>query len=86
VLPGLGFVVAGPVAAALAAAGGVGLVGGLVGALTNWGIPDERIEHYESGLRRGGILMGVTPRSEEDAVYFEQQWRASGGEHVHSKT
>ena len=83
VLPGLGIVVAGPVAAALAAAASVGLAGGLVGALTDWGIPKGRIEHYEAGIRHGGILMGVTARSEEDALHFQQQWKASGGEHVH---
>jgi hypothetical protein len=83
VLPGLGIVVAGPVAAALTAAGGVGLAGGLIGALTHWGMPKERIEHHEASIRKGGILMGVTPRSEEDALHFERQWKASGAEHVH---
>lgn len=84
VLPGLGIVVAGPIAAALAAAGSVGLVGGLIGALTHWGMPNERIERYEKGVRDGGILMGVTPRSDEDAILLARQWKASGGEHVHS--
>jgi hypothetical protein len=84
VLPTLGIVVAGPVAAALAAAGSVGLAGGLIGALTPWGIPKERIEHYEAGIRAGGILMGVAPRSDEDALYFVERWKASGGEQVHS--
>jgi hypothetical protein len=84
VLPGLGLVVAGPVAAALAAAGSVGVAGSLIGALTHWGIPKVRIENYEAGIRGGGILMGVTPRSDEDANYFVQQWQESGGEHVHS--
>jgi hypothetical protein len=83
-LPALGIVVAGPVAVALVAAGSVGLAGGLIGALTPWGIPRERIEHYEAGIREGGILMGVTPRSDEDAVHFIDRWKASGGEHVHS--
>lgn len=82
VLPGLGIVVAGPVAAAVAAASGVGLAGGVIGALTHWGIPKTRIEPYEAGVRNGGILMGVTPRSDEDAAYFERQWRAIGAEHV----
>ncbi len=36
---GLGIVVAGPIVAALAAAGSVGLAGGLISALTHWGIP-----------------------------------------------
>ena len=84
VLPGFGIVIAGPIAAALTAAGSVGLAGGLISALTHWGMPKERTEHYEKAIREGAILMGVTPRSEDDAVYFAQQWQASGAEHVHS--
>jgi hypothetical protein len=84
VLPTLGIVVAGPIAAALVAAGSVGLAGGLIGALTRWGIPKERTEHYEVGIREGGILMGVTARSDEDAIHFVERWKASGGEHVHA--
>ena len=41
-LPGLGLVVAGPLAAALAGAGAGGLTGGLVGALIGSGIPEDR--------------------------------------------
>jgi hypothetical protein len=84
VLPTFGLVVAGPIVAALAAAGSVGLAGGLISALTPWGIPKERIEQYEAGIRAGGILMGVTPRSDEDALYFIERWKANGGELVHS--
>jgi hypothetical protein len=81
-LPGLGLVIAGPLAAALAGAGAGGAAGGLLGALIGSGIPEERVKHYEEGLRRGGILMGVTPRSDEDAMHFEQKWRESSGEHI----
>mgnify|MGYP000164971316 CR=1 FL=1 len=82
-IPGLGLVIAGPIAAALAGAGAGGLTGGLVGALVGWGIPEERVEHYENGIKKGGILMGVTPRSEEDAAYFENEWKNNRGEHVY---
>jgi hypothetical protein len=81
-LPGL--ILAGPVAVALAAAGAAALAGGLIGALSDWGIPEERIRQYEAGIHDGGILIGVKPRSDQDAQYFEQQWKASGGQHVHS--
>ncbi len=83
-LPGLGLILAGPVAVALAAAGAAGLTFGLIGALSDWGIPEERAKQYETGIHDGGILMGVRPHSEEDARYFEQQWEAIGGLHVHS--
>jgi hypothetical protein len=73
-LPGLGLVIAGPLAAALAGAGAGGAAGGLMGALVGWNIPEERVKAYESGLREGGILMGVRPRSEADVAELEQRW------------
>ena len=82
-LPGLGLVVAGPLAAALAGAGAGGLTGGLVGALIGSGIPEERAKYYESGIQEGGAVVGVTPRSPEDADYFENEWRNYKGEHIY---
>ncbi len=54
--------VAGPLAAALAGLGAGGLAGGIVGALVGSGIPKEKAEEYEQGLKKGGILLGVQPR------------------------
>jgi len=82
-LPGLGLVIAGPLAAALAGAGAGGAAGGLLGALIGSGIPEERVKHYEEGIRGGGILMGVNARSDEDAMHLQQRWRESSGEHVY---
>lgn len=83
VLPGLGLVVAGPIAAALAGAGAGGAAGGLVGALVGWGIPEERVKQYEEGLKQGGILMGVKPRSDADADRFEEEWTNHRGQHIY---
>jgi hypothetical protein len=83
VIPGLGLVIAGPAAAAIAGAGAGGVTGGLIGALVGWGIPEERLKHYEAGIKKGGIVMGVTPRTDEDAEYFEREWKSSNGEHVY---
>ena len=83
VLPGLGLIVAGPLAAAIAGAGAGGTAGGLIGALIGWGIPQERVAHYEEGIKSGGILMAVRPKSDEDAAWFESDWRANRGEHVY---
>ena len=73
-IPGLGLVIAGPIAAALAGAGAGGAAGSLVGALVGWSIPEERVKEYESGLREGGILLGVRPRSDDDASHLSGAW------------
>ena len=77
-LPGIGLVIAGPIAAALAGAGAGGLTGGLIGALVGSGIPEDRAKHYEQGVREGGIVMGVRPRTAEDAAHFESEWKGYG--------
>jgi hypothetical protein len=76
-IPGLVF--AGPIAIALTAAGAVGIAGGLIGALKDWGIPQNRVREYDTAVRGGAILLGVKARSAEDAERLEQQWRAEGG-------
>lgn len=82
VLPGLGLIVAGPLAAALMGAGAGGLTGGLIGALVGHGIPEEHAAEYESGIKNGGVFMGVNARNEEDERYFHNEFSNSGGSHV----
>lgn len=82
-LPGLGLVIAGPIAAALAGAGAGGLTGGLIGALVGSGIPEDRAKEYEEGLKGGGMVMGINPRSDEDAEYFENEFKNNRGESVY---
>lgn len=82
-IPGLNIVAAGPIVAALTGAGAGALTGGLVGALVGWGIPEDRAKAYESGIKEGGIVMGVNPRTDEDAEYFEREWKNNRGEQVY---
>jgi hypothetical protein len=82
-LPGLGLLIAGPLAAALAGGGGGALTGGLIGALVGHGIPEEHAKQYEEGIRNGGIVMGVNPRNDEDADYFENEWRSNRAEQLY---
>lgn len=82
VLPGLGLVIAGPLAAALAGAGAGGAAGGLVGALVGAGIPEHRAKVYDAGLRGGGILIGVEAKSDEDADPLEHLLADLGADHV----
>ena len=59
IIPGLGLVIAGPLAAGLAGAGAGSIAGGLIGALVGWGFPEERVHEFESGLKSGGIVLSV---------------------------
>jgi len=77
VLPGVGLVVWGPIAAALAGGGIGATAGGWTGALIGYGIPEERVKEYEEGVKNGGTVFGVTPKSAEDAEYFENDWKTN---------
>jgi len=73
-IPGLGIVIAGPIAAGLAGAGAGGITGGIIGALVGSGVPEERAKIYESAIKNGNIVLGVHPHNREDAEYFERYW------------
>jgi hypothetical protein len=75
-LPGLGLVVAGPLAAAVAGAGAGGVAGGLIGALVGAGIPKDHADVYVNGIKEGKIVMGVRTRNDEDAQYLNHEWSA----------
>ena len=82
-VPGLPIIAMGTMAAALTGAVTGGGIGALVGALIGYGIPEDRARLYERGVREGGIVIGVDPRSREDAEYFEREWTSCGGEQIY---
>ncbi|HYL26484.1 MAG TPA: hypothetical protein VEW74_01550 [Candidatus Nitrosotalea sp.] len=57
--------VVGPLAAALAGLGVGAAGGGIVGSLIGVGIGEKKAKEYEQGLRDGGILVAVKPKSSE---------------------
>ena len=81
-LPGVGLIVAGPLAAALAGAGAGGLTGGLLGALVGSGIPEDRAREYETGIKEGGILIGTNARDDAHAAQLERDFQTYGGSGV----
>jgi hypothetical protein len=83
VIPGLGILIAGPIAAGLAGAGAGSLAGGVIGALVGSGIPEARAKLYESGIKEGNVVISVTPKSPEDAEYLEKNWKSNRGEEIH---
>ena len=74
-VPILGLVIVGPLAGALAGGAAGATAGGLVGVLVGAGIPEARAKVYESELKNGGIVLGVKPRHDDDAAYFETEWQ-----------
>ena len=46
-------------------------------------MPEERVKKYDAGIRKGGILMGVRPRSDEDAAYFENAWKTNRAQDIY---
>jgi hypothetical protein len=82
VVPGLGLVVAGPIAAALAGAGAGGVTGGLIGALVGAGIPEDRARAYDKGLREGGVVLGARSRDAAHASELERDYQTFGGTNI----
>ena len=82
-VPGLPIIAMGPLAAALAGGGTGGVVGAVVGALVGRGIPEERAKLYDRGINEGGIVFGVTPRTDEDADYIEREWTNARCEQIY---
>lgn len=67
-LPGLGLVIAGPLAAGLAGAGAGAISGGLIGALVGWGIPQDKAKIYENGIKSGGIVLAVDEKDSDSQL------------------
>jgi hypothetical protein len=83
-LAGVDLVAAGPLAATLAGAGGA--TGGLLDVLVRAGIPEYRARFYETGLKEGGMLLGVQALSERDANLLETILEDAGAENVRSES
>jgi len=65
-IPGFGWIAgAGWLMAAILGAGTGALIGGLVGALTDVGVPEADAAHYNEGVRRGGTLVAVKAQDTE---------------------
>jgi|HubBroStandDraft_6_1064221.scaffolds.fasta_scaffold767665_2 hypothetical protein len=84
-IPGIGpFIAAGPIISALAAAGALGTVGGMVGALVGMGIPEYEAKRYEGRVKHGGILLSVHCDSHDWAKRGADTLRGTGAEDIAS--
>jgi hypothetical protein len=71
--------VAGPLAAALAGLGAGAAGGGIIGGLIGVGIAEKHAKEYEKGLREGGILVAVRPKSKEHRQEVRRALDRTGG-------
>jgi hypothetical protein len=82
ILPGLGLVVAGPVAAAFAGGGAGAVAGGVIGGLIGLGIPESNAKAYEDALLNGGVAIAVRPFNEEDAQVIRKEFEGLNGDNI----
>jgi hypothetical protein len=75
---------AGPIVAALAGAGAVGVAGGVVGALVGLGIPEYEALRYEGRVKHGGILLSVHCDDSHWVKRAEDVLKATGAEDISS--
>jgi hypothetical protein len=82
VLPGLGLIVAGPIAAALAGAGVGAVTGGVIGALVGTGLNEQNADAYMAALHDGGVVIGVVPQNTDHIQCIEKKFKELNGESV----
>jgi hypothetical protein len=84
-VPGIGpLLAAGPILAALAGAGAVGIAGGIVGALVGFGMPEYEAKRYEGRVKHGGILLSVHCDDSHWVKRAEEVLKRTGAEDVSS--
>jgi hypothetical protein len=62
-----------------------GATGGLIGLLIGTGIPEHRAKVYETGVRGGGILLGIEAKSSEEVDKLETLLEDIGAEYVRTE-
>ncbi|CAH8283452.1 hypothetical protein EV196_102409 [Mariniflexile fucanivorans] len=62
-IPGLGLVIAGPLAAGFAGAGAGATGGAIIGALTNAGLSHDVATEYKDYIEKGKIIISVEPKN-----------------------
>lgn len=82
-IPGLGLLVAGPIAAGIAGAGAGGVAGGIIGSLAGVGFAEDKARLYEKGLKDGAVIIGVHPHHDEDAALIQKMFTEQRGTEVH---
>lgn len=79
VIPPLGIIIAGPLAAAFAGAGAGSAVGGLVGGFTGAGMSELRAKHLERVVSEGQVIVVARARTEPELQQIKTTLAGEGG-------
>jgi hypothetical protein len=79
-VPGLGLVAIGPVAAGILGVGAGGALGGIIGRIFSTEPPEETAALYSDGLRHGKILIALYPHNEKERFKISERWLELSGE------
>ena len=82
-LPGIGLVLAGPLLAGLAGATAGSIAGGTIGAIVGSGYPKDEAEYYESSIRKGGIMISVSPRNDSEKKILLEDFKKYNGQKIY---
>lgn len=84
-IPGIGPIVgAGIIGSTLAGAGIGAAAGGLIGALSSYGVPEEDARQYEESVRQGSVLLTVHANDDTQAQWANTIFGDQGGRGVRS--
>ncbi|MEO6521914.1 MAG: hypothetical protein ABIN91_09570 [Mucilaginibacter sp.] len=73
-IPGLGLVAMGPVAAGILGVGAGGALGGIIGKLFSSDQQEERASLYADGLKHGKILIALYPHNDKEGLKLGKRW------------
>lgn len=79
VIPGLGLIVAGPLAASFAGAGAGAAAGGFLGTIVGSETPNDQAKLFEEGLKKGGVVISIKTNSKEDLEKLHKHWNSLQG-------
>ena len=83
--PGIApYISAGPIVSALAAAGALGIVAGIVGALIGAGIPEYEARRYRGRVKHSGVLLSVHCDNHDWVKRAAATLKRTGAENVSS--
>ena len=82
-IPGLGLIVAGPLAAGIAGAGAGGIAGGIIGSLAGVGFAEDKARLYEKGLKDGAVILGVHPHNDDEVPLIRELFAGLNATEIH---